>query len=62
MRGAWAALVGRFQAELPCVRDPQRAVLLDARGTPLLDVSVQGDAVSFGVSPGDLVQLRIEFE
>ncbi len=51
-----------FQAELRCVRDPKRAVLLDARGTPLLDVSVQGDAVSFEVSPGDLVQLRVEFE
>lgn len=48
-------------AEFRCVRDPQRAVLLDGRGNPLMDASISGDAALFDVSPGDLVQLQMEF-
>jgi hypothetical protein len=48
-------------AELRCVRDPRRAVFLDARGTRLMDASTNGDAVAFEVAPGDLVQLQVEF-
>jgi hypothetical protein len=50
------------QAELRCPRDPRRAVLLDARGSNLLDATAQGDAASFEVMPSDLVNLQVEFE
>jgi hypothetical protein len=55
--------IGGFggQAELRCVRDPQRALLLDALGRPQMDVSTQGDAVLLDVGRYDLVQLRIDF-
>jgi hypothetical protein len=49
------------QAELRCPRDPQRALLLDARGQTLLEPNTSGDAAVFEVSQGDLVQLRVEF-
>jgi hypothetical protein len=49
------------QAELRCVRDPRRAVLLDARGETLREADVQGDSVFFDVSLHDLVQLKVEF-
>jgi hypothetical protein len=49
------------QAELRCVRNPQRAVLLDARGGRLLQASTNGDAVQLEVSPGDFVQVQVEF-
>jgi hypothetical protein len=49
------------QAEFRCVRNPQRAALLDARGTALMEASVIGDAVQFEVASGDLAHLRIEF-
>jgi len=49
------------QAELRCVRDPRRAVLLDARGETLREADVQGDSAIFEVSLHDLVQLRVEF-
>jgi alpha-mannosidase len=48
-------------AELRCVRDPKRAVLLGAGDTVLLDATVQGDAVQLEVTPNDLVQVRVEF-
>jgi hypothetical protein len=48
-------------AAFRCVRDPRRAVLLDARGTRLMDATVSGDAVLFEVAPGDMVQLQMEF-
>jgi hypothetical protein len=48
-------------AELRCVRDPRRAVLLDARGTELLEASVSGDTVLLDVTGNDLVQVRVEF-
>ena len=49
-------------AEFRCVRDPQRAVLLDAHGTQAMDVSVYGDAVQLDVPAGDLFQVRIDFQ
>jgi hypothetical protein len=48
-------------AELRCVRNPQRALVLDARGQHLLDARANGDVVGFEVSPGDLVQVRVDF-
>jgi alpha-mannosidase len=48
-------------AELRCVRDPQRAVVLDAHGSVVMDATTQGDAVQLEVSANDLVQLRVEF-
>lgn len=50
------------QAELRCARDPQRALLIDAQGTPLLDGYVSGDAATFETAAGEIVQLRVEFE
>jgi hypothetical protein len=49
------------QADLRCPRDPRRAVLLDVQGGHLLDAGTQGDAVSFEVMPGDLINLQIDF-
>lgn len=48
-------------AEFRCVRDPQRAVVLDARGQFMLQAGVDGDAVHLEVSPNDLVQVQVEF-
>jgi hypothetical protein len=49
------------QAELRCVRSPQRAALLDALGTPLMEASASGDAAVFEVAAGEFVNLRIDF-
>ncbi len=49
------------QAELHCVRNPQQAFLVDARGEQQFNANVSGDAVLFDVSASDLAQLRIEF-
>ncbi len=49
-------------AELRCVRDPQRAVMLDARGEAQMDAPIQGDAVLLDVGRNDLVQLRVDFD
>jgi hypothetical protein len=48
-------------AELRCVRDPHRALVLDARGSVVMDAATTGDAVQLEVSANDLVQLRVEF-
>jgi len=48
-------------AELRCVRNPSRAMLIDARGTSLMDLTPQGDALSLDVPGHDLVQVRVEF-
>ncbi len=48
-------------AEFRCVRDPRRALLLDARGTQIAEATISGDAAGFDVGPGDLVQLQLEF-
>lgn len=50
------------QAELRCPRNPVRATLVDARGKPFTDASIEGDLVRFDFSPGDLVFLQIDFE
>jgi hypothetical protein len=50
------------QVELHCVRDPRRALLLDAQGNTLQEANVNGDAALFEVAPNDLVHLRVEFE
>jgi hypothetical protein len=49
------------QAEFRCVRDPRRAVLTDAAGTTLMELTPQGDAISFDAGPNDLIHLRVEF-
>jgi hypothetical protein len=49
-------------AEFRCVRNPRRAVFVDALGSPLLEANVQDDAVMFEVGAADLMDLRIEFE
>src|SRR5262249_25507706 len=49
------------QADLRCVRNPRRAVLLDGRGNSLMEATTKDDAVSFEVAPSDLVQLQVEF-
>jgi hypothetical protein len=49
------------QAELRCVRDPVRAMFLDARGTLQYDATTQGDAVQFEVARNDLLHLRVDF-
>ena len=48
-------------AELRCVRDPARAVVLDAQGGFLLEATRSGDAVFLEVSPNDLVHVQVEF-
>lgn len=48
-------------AELRCVRDPQRAAILDARGELQMDAPTQGDAVQLDIGRNDLVQLRVDF-
>jgi hypothetical protein len=54
--------VGGFggQAELRCVRDPQRAVLVDALGNTQMELPTQGDAVLLDVARNDLLQVRVE--
>ena len=49
------------QAELRCVRDPRRAVLVDALGTTLTELTPQGDAIPFDFGANDLLHLRVEF-
>ena len=49
-------------AEFRCVRNPKRAVILDARGKFLLEASPSGDAVLLEVSPNDLVHWQVDFE
>jgi hypothetical protein len=48
-------------AEFRCVRDPQRAQLLDGRGILQTDAPTQADAVLLDVGRHDLVQLRVDF-
>ena len=48
-------------AEFRCVRDPKRAVVLDAQGGFLLEAGCSGDAVSLEVTPNELVQVQVEF-
>ncbi|MCS6852757.1 MAG: hypothetical protein NZ700_16490 [Gemmataceae bacterium] len=48
-------------AEFRCVRNPQRAVVLNARQEPQYEANVNGDTVFLDISSGELTQLRIEF-
>lgn len=48
-------------AEFRCVRDPQRAVVLDARGQFVLEANRAGDAVHLEVTPNDLAHVQVEF-
>jgi hypothetical protein len=50
------------QATFRCVRDPKRAVFVDAWDAPLLDANVEADSATFEVAAGDLVCLKLEFE
>jgi hypothetical protein len=49
------------QADLRCPRDPRRALLVDAQGENSVEATTQGDAASFEVLPGDLVNLLVEW-
>ncbi len=48
-------------AEFRCARNPQRAVVVDARGQVQMEANVSGDAVLFELGQGDLTYLRVEF-
>ena len=48
-------------AEFRCVKNPTRAVILDAKGSFMVEANVSGDAVFLEVSPSDLVQVQVEF-
>jgi hypothetical protein len=48
-------------AEFRCVRDPARAIILDARGQFLLEANRSGDVVHLEVTPNDLVHVQVEF-
>jgi hypothetical protein len=48
-------------AEFRCVRDPQRALILDARGQQLVQANHHSDVVNLEVSPNDLVHVQVEF-
>ena len=44
-----------------CARDPQRALVLNARGETQMESSVSGDAALFEIGQGDLSFVRLEF-
>ena len=48
-------------AEFRCVRDPQRAIVLDARGQFMVEANRSGDIVHLEVTPNDLVHVQVEF-
>jgi hypothetical protein len=48
-------------AELRFARDPKRAQLLDARGSLVLEVEPQADAVPLDLADHDLMHVRVEF-
>ena len=48
-------------AEFRCVRDPQRATVLNAGGQFLLEANRAGDIVHLEVTPNDLVHVQVEF-
>jgi hypothetical protein len=63
------AIVARFLecanysglAEFRCVRNPQRATVLDARGQFLLEAHRSEDIVHLEVTPNDLAHAQVEF-
>jgi len=48
-------------SELRCVRDPQQARQVNARGDVLAELGYSGDAVFLDVAEGELLHLRIDF-
>jgi hypothetical protein len=48
-------------AEFRCVRDPQRATVLDARGQFMLEANRSGDTVFLEVTPSDMVHVQVDF-
>jgi hypothetical protein len=48
-------------AEFRCVRDPQRAIVLDSRGQFMVEANRSGDIVHLEVTPNDLVHVQVEF-
>lgn len=48
-------------AEFRCVRDPQRATVLDARGQFVLEAHRAGDVVNLEITPNDLAHVQVEF-
>jgi len=48
-------------AEFRCVRDPQRAIVLDARGQFVLEAHRFSDVVNLEVTPNDLAHVQVEF-
>jgi hypothetical protein len=67
--GPGDAIIARFLecanysglAEFRCARDPQRAIVLNARGDFLLEANRSGDVVHLEVTPNDLVHVQVEF-
>lgn len=63
------AIVARFlecanysgNAEFRCVRDPQRATMIDARGQFVSEAHRFGDVVNLEVTPNDLAHVQVEF-
>jgi hypothetical protein len=49
------------QAEFRCVRNPHKAVVLNARGDVMLEANLSGDAVHLEVTPNDLIEVQVEF-
>ncbi|MSQ95916.1 MAG: hypothetical protein EXR98_15370 [Gemmataceae bacterium] len=48
-------------AEFRCVRDPQRATVLNAQGQFMVEANRSGDTVHLEVTPNDLVHVQVEF-
>ncbi len=48
-------------AEFRCVRDPQRATVLNAQGQFSVEANRSGDVVHLEVTPNDLVHVQVEF-
>ncbi len=48
-------------AEFRCVRDPQRATVLNAQGQFMVEANRSGDVVHLEVTPNDLVHVQVEF-
>ena len=49
-------------AELRCVRDPVRAILLDGHDASMMEYRAEGDAVKIDYAGNDLLRVRVDFE
>jgi len=47
--------------EFHFVRNPTRALSLDARGNGLIDLTTEGDAVRLDVARNGMIQMRVDF-